>query len=113
MTVVCTLLLEALPEEPEKSICDLMAKTIHSITVTDFPNNCSYILTALMVKIYFNSDPGQALWVYNDQLVLSKVCKKYVYKSSPLLLPLSILLSHPNKNSLEAALVFKQVLITL
>ena len=33
--VVCTLLVEALMEEPEKSIRGLMAKTIHSIAVHD------------------------------------------------------------------------------
>ena len=61
MSVVCTLLVEALPEEPEKSIHNLMAKTIHSITVCGFPDKCPDFLPALMDKISFNSGLGWAL----------------------------------------------------
>ena len=43
-----TLLVQALPEEPEKSIHDFMAKTIQSITVHDFHNKLKDILTDIM-----------------------------------------------------------------
>ena len=61
MSVVCTLLVEALPEELEKSICNFMAKTIHSSAVHDFPDKWTELLPALIVQIYFNADPGQSL----------------------------------------------------
>ena len=61
MLVVCTRLVEALPEEPEKSIHELMAKTIHSIPLNDSPDKWTELLPALLVHIYFNTNPVQAL----------------------------------------------------
>jgi len=117
-------LVEALLEEPEKSIRDLMAETVHSIAVHDFPDKWPELLPALLGQISLNADPSQALRVHNALLALRKVCKRYEYKSReqrgplneiveksfPLLLPLAIRLSDLNQHSLEAALMLKQVL---
>ena len=43
-------------------------------------------------------------------LAVIKVYNKYEYKSSPLLLPLTIHLRNPNQHILEEALMLKQVL---
>ena len=59
--VVCTLLVESLPEEPEKSIFDRMYKTIHSISVHNFSNKCTELLPSLLSQIFLNEDPGQYL----------------------------------------------------
>ena len=74
---VCTLLVEALSEDPEKSICNLTEKTIHSITVHDFPDKWSEILLELLGKIYFNNNKGQSLLEHNAQPAPRKVRKKY------------------------------------
>ena len=61
MHVVCTLLVEVLSEETEKSICDLMANTIHSIAIHNFPGKWSKLLSSLLGQIYFNVDLSQSL----------------------------------------------------
>jgi len=117
-------LIEALMEEPEKSIRDLMAETVHSIAVHDFPDKWPHLLPSLLNQISMNADPSQALRVHNALLALRKVCKRYEYKSReqrgplneivqasfPLLLPLAQRLSAPDQHSLEAALMLKQIL---
>ena len=50
---------EALTEKPEKFILNLMAKTIHPITVHDFPDQCTELLPDLMGQISFNDNLGQ------------------------------------------------------
>ena len=57
VTVVCTFLVESLLDEPYKSICNLMAKTIHSIAVHYFPDKWPYLLHALLGRISLNSNP--------------------------------------------------------
>ena len=98
MPVVCTLLVETLPEEPEKSIFNLVSKTAHYFTVHDFPDKWTDILLSLM-------DPVQFLWVCNSHPALRKVRKQYEYNSFPLLLPLAISLRNPKQHSLEEALL--------
>ena len=61
MPVVCTLLVEVLSEETEKSICNIITKTIPSIAIHDFPNKWSDILSSLLCQIYINVDLSQSL----------------------------------------------------
>jgi len=117
-------LVESLLNETETSVRDLMAETIHTIAIHDFPDNWPNLLPTLLQTISQSSDPSQALRVHNALLALRKVCKRYEYKSRdqrgplneivlksfPLLLPLAQRLSNPNEHSLEAALMLKQIL---
>mmetsp|Transcript_108 Transcript_108/g.167 ORF Transcript_108/g.167 Transcript_108/m.167 type:complete len:1061 (-) Transcript_108:259-3441(-) len=117
-------LIEALLSEPEKSIRDLMAETLHHIAIHDFPDKWPYLIPTLLQTISQSSDPSQALRVHNALLALRKICKRYEYKSReqrgplneivvksfPLLLPLAQRLSDANEHSLEAALMLKQIL---
>jgi len=119
-----TNLVEALLSEPEKSVRDLMAETVHSIAIHDFPDNWPNLLPTLLHQIAQSADPAQALRVHNALLALRKICKRYEYKSReqrgplndivvqsfPLLLPLAQRLSDPNVHSLEAAMMLKQIL---
>lgn len=121
---VRTKLIECLLAEPDKSIRDLMAETVHCIAIHDFPDNWPDLLPVLLQAIGLNADPSQALTVHNALLAMRKVCKRYEYKSReqrgplnqivmqsfPLLLPLAQRLSGPNENSLEAAMMLKQIL---
>lgn len=116
--------IECLLSEPDKSIRDLMAETVHHIAVYDFPDTWPDLLPVLLQTISQNADPSQALRVHNALLALRKVCKRYEYKSReqrgplneivmksfPLLLPLAQRLTAPNEHSLEAALMLKQIL---
>lgn len=117
-------LLECLLSEPDKSIRDLMAETLHSIAIHDFPDKWPELLPLLLQAIAQNADPSQVLRVHNALLAMRKVCKRYEYKSREqrgplnqivmqsfsLILPLAQRLSGPNEHSLEAALMLKQIL---
>ena len=122
--VVRSKLIECLLSEPDKSIRDLMAETIHSIAIHDYPEKWPELLPQLLQAISLNADPTQALTVHNALLALRKVCKRYEYKSReqrgplneivmqsfPIILPLAQRLSGPNEHSLEAAMMLKQTL---
>lgn len=117
-------LVEALLTEHEKSIRDLLAETLHNMTVHDFPDKWPTLVPTLLEMIAQSNDPTKALGVHNALLALRKVCKRYEYKSKeqrgplneivmqsfPLLLPLAQRLSEPTVNSLEAAMMLKQIL---
>jgi len=118
-------LVAALLDEPEKSLRDLLAETLHTIVIHDFPQNWPSLIPTLLATIQQGAnDPGQALRVHNALLALRKVCKRYEYKSKeqrgplneivrqsfPLLLPLAQRLSVPEEHSLEAAMMLKQIL---
>ena len=117
-------LVEALMAEHEKSVRDLLAETLHSIAVHDFPDQWPQLIPTLLNTISQSSDPNKALAVHNALLALRKVCKRYEYKSKdqrgplneivhksfPMLLPLAQRLSDPNEHSLEAAMMLKQIL---
>eukprot|EP00584_Thalassiosira_punctigera_P008909 CAMPEP_0172545150 /NCGR_PEP_ID=MMETSP1067-20121228/15144_1 /TAXON_ID=265564 ORGANISM="Thalassiosira punctigera, Strain Tpunct2005C2" /NCGR_SAMPLE_ID=MMETSP1067 /ASSEMBLY_ACC=CAM_ASM_000444 /LENGTH=1077 /DNA_ID=CAMNT_0013331839 /DNA_START=115 /DNA_END=3348 /DNA_ORIENTATION=+ len=123
-SAVRTKLIECLLAEPDKSIRDLMAETVHCIAIHDFPDQWPGLLPVLLQAIQLNADPSQALRVHNALLAMRKVCKRYEYKSReqrgplnqivvlsfPLLLPLAQRLSGPNEHSLEAAMMLKQIL---
>jgi hypothetical protein len=110
--------------EPEKSIQDLMAETLHSIAIHDFPDRWPTLLPTLLQAVALSNDGSQALRVHNALLALRKVCKRYEFKpreqrgplneivgqSFPLLLPLAQRLCGPNENSVEAAMMLKQIL---
>lgn len=117
-------LIECLLSEPDKSIRDLMAETLHCIALHDFPDTWPELLPVLLQAIAQNADPSQVLRVHNALLAMRKVCKRYEYKSREqrgplnqivmqsfsLILPLAQRLSGPNEHSLEAALMMKQIL---
>jgi len=110
--------------EHEKSVREILAETLHCIAVHDYPDEWPSLLPTLLNVIALNEDASQALRVHNALLALRKICKRYEYKSKeqrgplneivvqtfPLLLPLAQRLSSPNENSLEAALMLKQIL---
>lgn len=117
-------LVGSLLSEPEKSIQGLMAETLHSIAIHDFPDNWPTLLPTILQSIALSNDVSMALRVHNSLLALRKVCKRYEFKpreqrgplneivaqSFPLLLPLAQRLCNPNENSLEAAMMLKQIL---
>ncbi|KAG7344305.1 Importin-beta N-terminal domain containing protein [Nitzschia inconspicua] len=118
-------LVAGLLDEPEKSLRDLLAETLHTIVIHDFPENWPDLIPTLLQMIQHGAnDPNQALRVHNALLALRKVCKRYEYKSKeqrgplneivaqafPLLLPLAQQLSQPDQNTLEAAMMLKQIL---
>jgi len=118
-------LVAALLDEPEKSLRDLLAETLHTIVIHDFPQNWPDLIPSLLQTIQHGAnDPSQGLRVHNALLALRKVCKRYEYKSKeqrgplneivarsfPLLLPLAQRLSIPEEHSLEAAMMLKQIL---
>lgn len=117
-------LVEALLNEHEKSVRDLLAETLHSISIHDYPEKWPALLPNLMSVITQGNDPSQALRVHNALLAIRKICKRYEYKAKeqrgplndivtqlfPLILPLAQRLSDPNEHSLEAALMLKQIL---
>ena len=119
-----TNLIEALMAEPEKSVRDLLAETLHSMAIHDFPDKWPNLLPTLLNQIAQSSDGSQALRVHNALLALRKICKRYEYKSKeqrgplndivlqsfPLLLPLAQRLSGTTEHSLEAAMMLKQIL---
>lgn len=121
---VKTLLVDALLTEHEKSVRDILAETLHSIAVEDFPERWPTLFPTLMNVINSGNDPSQALHVHNALLALRKICKRYEYKAKelrgplddivtqtfPVLLPLAQGLCDPNQHSLEAALMLKQIL---
>jgi len=117
-------LVEALLAEHEKSIRDLLAETLHTITIHDFPGKWPSLIPTLLDMISQSNEPTKVLGVHNALLALRKVCKRYEYKSKeqrgplndivlksfPLLLPLAQRLSEPSVHSLEAAMMLKQIL---
>jgi len=120
-------LVDALLQEPEKSVRDLLAETLHSIAISDYPGLWPDLTGRLLNVIKQEgecSTASEALRVHNALLALRKLCKRYEYKSKsernplneivneafPLLLPLGQRLSSPNEHSLEAALMLKQIL---
>uniref|UniRef100_A0A7S3QJN0 Importin N-terminal domain-containing protein n=1 Tax=Chaetoceros debilis TaxID=122233 RepID=A0A7S3QJN0_9STRA len=117
-------LVNALLAEPQKSIQDLMAETLHSIAIHDFPQAWPTLLPTLLQAIALSNDGSQALRVHNALLALRKVCKRYEFKQKddrgplndivaqafPLLLPLAQRLCNTNELSIEAAMMLKQVL---
>jgi len=120
--VVKNKLMDCLMNEADKSIRDLMAETLHLIAIHDYPESWPQLLPSVLQVISQSNDPAQALRVHNGLLALRKVCKRYEYKSReargplneivmksfPLLLPLAQRLC--TENSLEAALMLKQIL---
>ena len=90
--VVRSKLIECLLSEPDKSIRDLMAETIHSIAIHDYPEKWPELLPQLLQAISLNADPTQALTVHNALLALRKVCKRYEYKSREQRGPLNVCL---------------------
>lgn len=118
-------LIAGLLEEPEKSVRDLFAETLHSILVHDFPDHWPDLIPTLLGTIQQAANQSsQGLRVHNALVALRKVCKRYEYKSKehrgplneivkqsfPLLLPLAQRLSQPDEHSLEAAMMLKQIL---
>lgn len=117
-------LVGALLSEPEKSVQALFAETLHSIAIHDFPSRWPTLLPTLLQAISMSNDGSQALRVHNALLALRKVCKRYEFKpreqrgplndivaqSFPLLLPLAQRLCDPSENSVEAAMMLKQIL---
>lgn len=117
------MLIEALLAEPEKSIQDLLAETVHHISKYDFPEKWPALLPTLHHFIH-QTDMTQALQIHNALVALRKVCKRYEYKAKdergplnaivdqffPILLVLAESLSDPNQHSLEAALTLKLIL---
>mmetsp|Transcript_3164 Transcript_3164/g.3583 ORF Transcript_3164/g.3583 Transcript_3164/m.3583 type:complete len:1068 (+) Transcript_3164:211-3414(+) len=124
-SVIQSSLVAALLDEPEKSLRDIMAETLHTIVIHDFPERWPDLIPTLLQTVQQGAtDPSQALRVHNALLALRKVCKRYEYKSKeqrgplneivaaafPLLLPLAQRLSSSDENSLEAAMILKQIL---
>jgi hypothetical protein len=73
-------LVGALLSEPEKSMQDLMAETLHSIAIHDFPTKWPTLLPTLLQAVALSNDSSQALRVHNALLALRKVCKRYEFK---------------------------------
>jgi importin-7 len=133
-------LLHALLNESEKSVRDLLAETLQTIVIHDFPEKWPALLPTLLNTIQMGmhqvgilnasapaSPPSSSftgLTVHNALLAIRKVTKRYEYKSKeqrgplneivaqafPLLLPLGQHLSNPQEHSLEAAMMLKQIL---
>lgn len=117
-------LVNTLLAEPDKSLTGLMAETLHSIAIHDFPERWPNLLETLLQAILLSNDSSQVLRVHNALLALRKVCKRYEFKpreqrgplneivnlSFPLLLPLAQRLVSSNDNSIEAAMMLKQIL---
>jgi hypothetical protein len=114
-------------QESEKSLRDLMAETLHTMVIHDYPEKWPNLVPTLLQTIQ-NGVQGDitqnGLAVHNALLALRKVCKRYEYKakdqrgplndivraSFPLLLPLGTELSQPHQNTLEGAMMLKQIL---
>jgi importin-7 len=119
-------LVQALLKESEKSIRDLLAETLQTIVIHDFPAKWSNLIPMLLetIRIGVNDMEHQGLEVHNALVAIRKVAKRYEYKSKeqrgplneiveksfPLLLPLAQLLSDPNQHNIEAAMMLKQIL---
>lgn len=127
-------LIDVLLSESEKSIRDLLAETLHTLAIHDYPEKWPNLLPTLLTVIGSNGTEGMtttpsnetesALRVHNALLALRKIAKRYEYKSKerrgplneivnlsfPLLLPLSQRLCNPEEHSLEAAMMLKQML---
>jgi importin-7 len=122
-------LINALLDEPEKSIRDLLAETLQTIVIHDFPDKWANLIPNLLNFIQTSIQQQQqqqgqihGLQIHNALLAIRKVAKRYEYKSKeqrgplneivrasfPLLLPLAQQLS--TQHSLEAAMMLKQIL---
>jgi importin-7 len=124
--VVKVRLMETLIAEGEKSIRDLLAETLHTVVIHDFPDNWPELIPFLVHSIQTGAQDmaTHGLAVHNALLALRKVTKRYEYKSKeqrgplneivrttfPLLLPLGQQLSGEQVHSLEAAMMLKQIL---
>jgi hypothetical protein len=128
------LLVEALLNESDKSIRDLLAETLHTAAVYEYPDRWPTLLPLLLTTIQSNSNNTnqvldlqqhqQILRVHNALLALRKIVKRYEYKSKeqrgplddivqkgfPLLLPLGQRFILPEEHSLEAATCLRQIL---
>lgn len=120
-------LIHAMLKESEKSLRDLMAETLHTVVIHDFPEKWPNLIPVLLQTIQRGVQEDiskHGLAVHNALLALRKVCKRYEYKakdqrgplneivrsSFPLLLPLGTELSQPHQHSLEGAMMLKQIL---
>lgn len=117
-------LVTALLDEPEKSIRDLLAETLHCVVIHDFPQAWPQLIPTLLTTIQAGVGDlaHHGLRVHNALLALRKVCKRYEYKSKdqrgplneivdaafPLLLPMGQKLVL--EQSIEAAMMLKQIL---
>ncbi|KAL3779480.1 hypothetical protein HJC23_000039 [Cyclotella cryptica] len=77
-------LIECLLSEPDKSICDLMAETVHSISIHDFPASWPELLPVLLNAVSMSSDPSQGLRVHNALLALRKLPPAPSPRTAPL-----------------------------
>lgn len=130
---VKTVLLETLLDESDKSIRDLLAETLHTAAVYDYPDKWPTLLPLLLTTVQTNGANTQdgattvdqkVLRVHNALLALRKIVKRYEYKSKeqrgpldeivkqgfPLLLPLAQRSIAPDEHSLEAATCLRQIL---
>mmetsp|Transcript_4901 Transcript_4901/g.7219 ORF Transcript_4901/g.7219 Transcript_4901/m.7219 type:complete len:1062 (+) Transcript_4901:138-3323(+) len=130
---VKTVLLETLLNESDKSIRDLLAETLHTAAVHEYPDKWPTLLPLLLTTIQTNGANTQegattidqkVLRVHNALLALRKIVKRYEYKSKeqrgpldeivkqgfPLLLPLAQRSIAPDEHSLEAATCLRQIL---
>ena len=123
---VKTGLINALLDEPEKSMRGLLAETLHTVVIHQFPDKWPDLIPTLLTTIQngMADMDRQGLRVHNALLALRKICKRYEYKpreergplneivrtAFPLLLPLGQQLSADNMHSLEAAMMLKQIL---
>ena len=120
-------LINAMLNESEKSLRDLMSETLHTVVVHEFPDKWPGLVPKLLQTIQMGVQEDiskHGLAVHNALLALRKVCKRYEYKAKeqrgplndivrsafPLLLPLGTELSQPHQHSLEGAMMLKQIL---
>ena len=131
--IVKTLLIDTLLNESDKSVQDLLAETLHTVAVHEYPDRWPALLPLLLTTIQTNGAVSvegtiaveqQVLRVHNALLALRKIVKRYEYKSKeqrgplndiaqqsfPLLLPLAQRSIAPEEHSLEAATMLKQIL---
>jgi importin-7 len=131
-------LIHALLNEHEKSVRDLLAETLQTIVIHDFPDQWTTLIPTLLSTIQIGiqqagiipsstsitPSPMNGLQIHNALVAIRKVTKRYEYKSKeqrgplndivilsfPLLLPLGQHLSNINEHSIEAAMMLKQIL---
>lgn len=93
-----TVLIEALLQESDKSIRDLLAETLHTAAVHEYPDRWPNLLPLLLTTIQSSSSSSltthlsvdqqpkniqilNILWVHNALLAIRKIVKRYEYKS--------------------------------
>jgi len=72
--------LEVIMIEPEASITKILAETINSIAITDYPNEWPDLLTTLLTNVQEGGARGEAVRVHGALVVLRKLAKRYEYK---------------------------------